>query len=161
VRRVARAARSVGPSRVRRASRGFTLLEVLVSFVILASASALLLGMLSGGLRQVTRARSDTEASLYAQSTLDQLGIDAPVEPGVQEGVYAGGRYHWRLEITPMDDPAPVQASTPVAAVPMALPSARLYRVLLDVRWGDAPAQRPRIATARARAPQLVAAGVP
>jgi general secretion pathway protein I len=141
-----------------RAVRGFTLLEVLVSFVILATASGLLLGMLSGGLKQVTRARSDTEASLYAQSTLDQLGIDAPIEPGVQEGVYGDGRYRYRLEIAEMDDPAPVPAPAPVAALPMALPAARLYRVLLEVRWGDAPTQRLRIATARARAPAPLAA---
>jgi general secretion pathway protein I len=158
--RAACAARRVRSSRAPRSSRGFTLLEVLVSFVILATASALLLGMLSGGLRQVARARSDTEASLYAQSTLDQLGIDAPLEPGVHEGVYGDGRYHYRLEVASMDDPAPVQAPVPVAAMPMALPAARLYRVLLEVRWGDAPAQRLRIATARARvADQLVEAG--
>ena len=143
-----------------RTARGFTLLEVLVSFVILAAASALLLGMLSGGLRQVTRARSDTEASLYAQSTLDQLGIDAPLEPGVQEGEYGDGRYRYRLEVAKMDDPAPVPDTGLLPPPPAGGPTAQLYRVLLEVRWGDAPTQRLRIATARARsAGPLVVAG--
>jgi general secretion pathway protein I len=142
-----------------RAARGFTLLEVLVSFVILAAASALLLGMLSGGLRQVARARSDTEASLFAQSTLDQLGVTAPIEAGVAQGEYDGGRYHWRMEITPADDPAPAPPDPEAPLAPPGLPGAQplLFRVVLDVRWGEAATQALHIATLRARMPAQVA----
>jgi general secretion pathway protein I len=138
-----------------RATRGFTLLEVLVSFVLLAAASALLLGMLSGGLRQVSRARAETEASLLAQSTLDQLGVLLPVEPGVSEGSYPGGRYRYRMEITPADDPAPVPADpvAPVADAGLAAPRPLLFRVALEVRWGEAATQVLQVATLRARLP--------
>jgi general secretion pathway protein I len=139
-----------------RRSRGFTLLEVLVSFVLLAAASALLLGMLSGGLRQVSRARAETEASLLAQSTLDQLGVLLPVEAGAREGEYPGGRYRYRMEIAPVDDPAPAPAD-PVTAPADGGPAAPrpvLFRVALDVRWGDAATQVLHVATLRARLPE-------
>ena len=86
--------------------QGFTLLEVLVAFVVLAVALGLLLGMLSRGLKQVAQAGSETEASLHAQSLLDSLGTLEPVEPGVREGEFERGRYRWRLEVSAAEDEA-------------------------------------------------------
>lgn len=146
-----------------RRARGFTLLEVLVSFVILAAASALLLGMLSGGLKQVGRARSDTEASLFAQTTLDQLGVLLPLEPGAQEGEYDGGRYHWRMEIARVDDPAPVPPDPTAPVVPDNLLGAQpeLLRVVLQVTRGEPRQQVLRVATLRARVPTQLAETAP
>ena len=100
-------------------ARGFTLLEVLLAFVILAAASGLLLGMLSGGLGQVARARSDTEASLYAQSLLDGVGVLAPIAPGARDGEFGGGRYHYRLQIAEVPDPAPAPPDSLASTVPV------------------------------------------
>ena len=145
-----------------RAARGFTLLEVLLAFVILAAASGLLLGMLSGGLGQVARSRSDTEASLYAQSLLDGVGVLEPVAPGARDGEFGGGRYHYRLQIAEVPDPAPAPPDplAPAVAVdPATMP--KLFRLVLDVRWGDRPAQQLHIATLRARAPTQILLGQP
>ncbi len=141
-----------------RPARGFTLLEVLLAFVILAAAAGLLLGMLSGGLGQVARARSETEASLYAQSLLDGIGILEPLAPGSRDGEFDSGRYHYRLEIAQVVDPVPLPA-TPPAAVENALPGQSpplFYRVSLLVRWGDRPTQQLALATLRARSPSLL-----
>jgi len=139
-------------------ARGFTLLEVLLAFVILAAASGLLLGMLSGGLGQVARARSDTEASLYAQSLLDGVGVLEPLAPGARDGEFGDGRYRYRLEIVVAPDPAP---APPDPLVPEAAPDPAivptLYRLSLDVRWGDRPTQQLHLATLRARVPTQVA----
>ena len=141
-------------------ARGFTLLEVLLAFVILAAASGLLLGMLSGGLGQVARSRSDTEASLYAQSLLDGVGVLEPIAAGSRDGEFGGGRYRYRLEITEVRDPAPAPPDplAPAAAADDAA-APKIYRVGLDVRWGDRPAQQLHIATLRARAPTQIVLG--
>ena len=143
-------------------ARGFTLLEVLLAFVILAAASGLLLGMLSGGLGQVSRARADTEASLYAQSLLDGVGVLSPIAPGARDGEFGGGRYHYRLQIAEVPDPAPAPPdplAPAVAADPTTMP--KLFRLALDVRWGDRPTQQLHIATLRARAPTQFVLGQP
>jgi len=136
---------------------GFTLLEVVLAVVILATALGLLLGMLSRGLHQITRAQSESEAAMYAQSLLDQVGTLEPIAPGAREGEFAQGRYHWRLQIAPATDPAP--PPPPEAGAPPPQPvqtegAPILYRLALDVQWGGAGAeQRLHFETLRLRGP--------
>ena len=142
---------------------GFTLLEVMVAFVVLAIALGLLLGMLSRGLKQVAQAASETEASLHAQSLLDALGTLEPIEPGVRDGQFDRGRYRWRLDVAEVEDPAPPELSeAEIAALPIeGLGAPVLYRVVLEVEWGArAPAQRLRYATLRLRTPTPDALGL-
>ena len=143
-------------SRFRRpAARGFTLLEVMLAFVILAAAMGLLVAMLSNGLGQVRQAQGETEATLHAQSFLDQLGVLENIKPGKTNGQFDQGRYHYDLEVTEVDDPAqpPTDQSPPT---PAAVGTPKLYRVALAVRWGAGqPAQQLRFVTLRARVPQL------
>jgi len=136
--------------------RGFTLLEVLLAFVVLAAALGILLSMLSRGLHQVTQSQAETEASLYAQSLLDQVGTIEALAPGVSTGHF-GARYRWRLEISPAQDPAPPPAPEDGSPQPQAAPTDTtpvLYRLRLDVEWGHATAaQKLRFETLRLRAP--------
>lgn len=150
---------------VRRES-GFSLLEVMVAFVVLAVALGLLLGMLSRGLKQVTQAGNETEASLHAQSLLDALGTLEPLQAGVREGEFAGGRYHWRLDVAAAEDPAPPQLTeAELADQPVfGLGAPMLYRVALDVAWGaGTPAQQLHYVSLRLRAGPTdgAAAGAP
>jgi len=115
--------------------RGYTLLEVIVAFALLALALTLLLGTLSGGVRQVRAADDVTRASLHAQSLLAGLDMDGPLHPQQREGSFEQGRYRWRLEIQPWLDPRPPQAP-PLAGAP------RLLQLDLDVRWGEGAAER-------------------
>jgi general secretion pathway protein I len=136
--------------------RGFTLLEVMLAFVVLAAALGILLGMLSRGLHQVTASQSETEATLYAQSLLDQLGTIEPLGPGASQGDFDRGRYRWRLQVVPARDPAPPPPPAEGQPQPQATPvegAPLLYRVRLDVEWGAAgPAQRLQFETLRLRA---------
>lgn len=138
-------------------ARGFTLLEVMLAFVILAVAMGLLLSMLSRGLGQVRQSQEETEASLHAQSLLDQLGVLEPIAPGQSEGEFGDGRYRYQLEIAETEDPTPAPATPPTVVDPTAaLGLPKLYRVQLAVRWGER--QRPRelrFVTLRARTPVL------
>jgi general secretion pathway protein I len=148
-----------------RTSRGFTLLEVMLAFVILASAMGLLIAMLSKGLGQVQQAQGETEATMYAQSLLDQIGMLEPIAPGRREGDFDHGRYHYQLEITETEDPAPPPPpATGNGPAPSAIVEggAKLYRIALAVHWGDnRPAQQLKFVTLRARTPQADQPGQP
>ena len=125
--------------------RGYTLIEIIVAFAILALGLTLLLGTLSGATRQVRAAGDAGRAALHAQSLLDEFGT-LP-QPQHREGELEQGRYHWQLDVTPWQDPSPQQAATPVDPN-----AARLLHVRLRVAWGDGGPS----ATRRSR---LVAAG--
>ena len=146
---------------MKRPRRGFTLLEVMLAFVVLATALGLVLGMLSRGLQQVTTSQAETEATLHAQSLLDELGTIAPITPGVRMGDFEKGRYRWRLEVAPSRDPAPPpppEEGSAQAQVVETDAAPVLYRVRLDVEWGAAgPAQQLHFETLRLRASPQVA----
>lgn len=148
-----------GPGRG--AQSGFTLLEVMLAFVLLAAALGLLLSMLSNGLRQVQQAQGETEATLYAQSLLDQVGLLEPIEPGRSDGEFDHGRYRYQLEIAEVPDPAPPpEPAVKAAEAPITIGAPKLFRVALAVRWGAGePAQQLHFVTLRARAPQADEAG--
>ncbi len=119
-----------------RRPHGFTLLEVIVAFALMALALTLLLGSLSGATRQIRAADDATRASLHTQSLLAQIGVGEFLQPGRREGEFENGRYRWELEIAPYDDP--IKALTPIRD-----PSApELLRLRLITRWGDEPRQR-------------------
>lgn len=138
--------------------RGFTLLEVMLAFVLLAAALGLLIGMLSNGLRQVRQAQDETEASLYAQSLLEQLGVLEPLRSGRREGVLAEGRFRYRLQVDEIPDPAP--AMVPPDGVEPAADGHRLLRAELRLQWGQGrPGQELRWVTLRAVATPADAVG--
>lgn len=132
---------------------GFTLLEVMLAFALLAMAMGLLIGMLANGLHQVTRAENATQATLYAQSLLDPIGTLEPIAAGSREGSFDDGRYRWQLQITPTQDPAPHTGPIAAPAV-QALAPPVLYRIALEMHWGAGqPAQSLRFVTLRVRTP--------
>lgn len=138
-------------------SRGFTLLEVMLAFVILAVSMGMLLGMLSRGLGQVRTSQDETEATLHAQSLLDQIGVIDPVQPGERSGEFDNARYRYRLETTEIEDPSPAPALPPVLVDPgTAINAPKVYRVALVVSWGPPESPRQlRFITLRARSVPL------
>ena len=130
----------------------------MLAFVLLSVAMGLLIGMLSGGLRQVGEASRATEATLHAESMLDTLGTLEPIEPGNKQGEFTDKRYRWSLDVAKVDDPAPVAANAGPSAPLEGGPE--LYRVALDVTWGKGgPRERLRFVTLRARTPAVVGGG--
>ena len=115
--------------------RGYTLIEVIVAFALLALALTLLLGSLSGAARQVRAADEISRATLHAQSLLAGLGIEAPLQPRRSSGEFEDGRYRWSLQVTPYADPHRARdAMTPAAD--------QLLQLDLVVQWGEGAAQR-------------------
>lgn len=82
---------------------GFTLIETLVAFVILALAAGAVLSALSSGPGRISRAANQRRATLFAQSLLAEAGTARNVEKGVWEGDLAAGG-NWRVVVEPYDD---------------------------------------------------------
>lgn len=117
--------------------RGFSLIEVIVAFALMALAATLLLGSLSGAARQVGMAEHQGRAALHAQSLLASAGIDAPLAEGMKQGEWEQGRYRWTLQVSPFVEPRQ--------------PQSRLWQLDLQVRWGEAAAEQLRWRTLRLR----------
>lgn len=126
----------VEPRRFRQT--GFTLLEVLVSFVLMAMAVVVIAQSFSGGLRNLARTDSYGIAALVADSQLAQVGIVYPVEVGefdqadVEEDPESGLRekYHWSIAIEPYAlELADETLETPVQQ--------QLFQVKVNVDWEE------------------------
>ena len=120
-----------------KAQRGYTLIEVMVAFAILALALTLLLGTLSGATRQIRWADDAGRAALHAESLLSQTGVGQVLEPGRTEGNFENGRYRWTMDVQPWVDPSladvPPQPEDPGAP--------RLMSLELEVQWGSGAAR--------------------
>ena len=117
--------------------RGFTLIEVIVAFAVLALALGIVLGTLSNASRQVRWSDDAGRAALHAQSLLDDTGIAQALVPGRTEGTFEDGRYRWTLEVAPWREPPPADGDEPPAPQPVDPAAPRLLRLALDVRWGE------------------------
>ncbi|HEY9143453.1 MAG TPA: prepilin-type N-terminal cleavage/methylation domain-containing protein [Arenimonas sp.] len=146
--------------------RGFSLIEVMLAFVLMAVSLGILIAILGGGLAQVRTSGDATEASLLAQSLLAEQGVLSAIEPGTQQGEFARGRYRWTLEITEVPDPAPaapeIPGAEPIETAGRVMPNAPvLYQLQLDVGWGeDDYARSLRFTSLRARYPQMLEGGL-
>ena len=83
--------------------RGFTLLEVLIAFAILALALGGLLQAFSAGFRGLERAEDYSTATLHARSKLAEVGPIIAVEENELLGEFENG-FAWRVTISRDED---------------------------------------------------------
>ncbi len=134
---------------MRSRGRGFTLIEVIIAFAVLALALTLLLGTLSGSVREVRDSADAGRAALHAQSLLDQVGVGEALQPGSRDGEFEEGRYRWTLRIDPYVDPTRRQRDTIEPG------AARLMLLALHVEWGEGgPRQRLDLQSLRLAQPE-------
>ena len=113
-----------------RRARGFSLLEVLVAFSILAIALGVLLQIFATALRSSKLGADYTEAVLWAESLL--AGVDLETASSGEESGETGGRYQWTRRIEPY---------FPAHLDPEKLPL-EAYRVTVSVLWQEAAKRR-------------------
>lgn len=113
---------------MKRASGGFSLLEVLVAFVILALTLSVIMRIFSGGLRNVALADDYSHAVLLAESRIAELGAQ-PIE-GEARGEF-DGKYRWHSTVRPWLDEA---GASGVGVQPLPV---RLMEIEVRVAWGD------------------------
>lgn len=111
-----------------RGAAGFSLIEVLVAFMILSLSLTALFQVFSTGLRSVGLSGEYTRAVQLAESELAANGRETALLPGEESGEWDGGlRWRRRVEAYPIWEEEPVPP-----------PPATAYRVSVEVSW-DGP----------------------
>ena len=110
-----------------RRDSGFSLLEILVAFVILALTLGVIMRLFSSGTRQIGLADRHAGAVVMAESVLAGLGTEMPLVVGELSGG-DGQVYRWHVRIS---DYISSDEGTGVVS-PL-----RLLLIDLDVDWGE------------------------
>jgi len=92
-------------------SRGFTLIEILVAFAILAFVLVALYRIFGGGLATTARLEQRSAELLMARSILERVGADVPLVAGEQSGTTPDGMA-WVLDIRPAAIIEPAEQQT-------------------------------------------------
>jgi len=125
--------------------RGYSLIEIVAAFVVLALGMAIAMQSVTGALRQARHAADQTEAALLAQSLLDAAGVGKRLEAGEDSGRF-DERFDWTLRVEPYElegmDPMGLLNPVPV----------ELMRLELEVRWAEGR-RSARFVTLRALTP--------
>lgn len=112
------------PDKTRDPQRGFSLLEILVAFSILALVLGILLQIFSKGLNLAATGEQYSRALLVAESLLATVGQSREIEVGENHG-QADDLYQWSIDIRLYEDQDPGIANSQYL----------LYRVLVSVRF--------------------------
>jgi len=102
----------------------------MLAFVIFALSFATVLEIMAGSMRSVRRASDDTQVALLAQSIIDLVGTEIPIEEGQFNGS-AMDRYDWNMGIYLY-----AASDEDVRTLELAeLSGIELYQVDLDINW--------------------------
>ncbi len=116
--------------------QGFSLLEILIAFSILALSLGILLKIFSAGVNTAVVAEDYTAAVQIAESLMAKTGVETPLQNGQDSGL-ENDKYHWLVEVSPIVfNPEDIDATAITAA---------LFKVKVIVSWGDDNANDRRI----------------
>jgi general secretion pathway protein I len=113
------------------APAGFSLIEVLAAFVILALVGTALFRIFAGALGNASLSDEYSRATLFAESRLASPGVETPLREGAQQGTSDDGKYAWTSRIEPYRPPG----STPDLDAAVDLMPVRLWRIAVTVSW--------------------------
>jgi general secretion pathway protein I len=150
LRRASRLPRHAFRGRVRpgrTSSEGFSLLEVLVAFVILALVGTALFRLFSGALGNASAADDMSRAVLVAESVLAEAAAAQPLRETTQQGTVDDGRIEWTTKVAPYSAPG-VNPDTERVSESMSL---RLFRVSVEVVFPAANGGKRTLALATTR----------
>ena len=112
--------------------RGFTLLEVVVAFVLLALTLVTVFQIFSTGLARAGELDEHARALVVAQSQIATVGLEEKLEgPAEKRGESEDRKYRWTLSVQPYEEP-------PEAGAPQPMSSLQMYRVDAVVSWDGA-----------------------
>ena len=108
--------------------QGFSLLEILVAFSILAFSLGIVLKIFSSSLRTATVAEDYTLAIEIAESLLAKTGTETKLAVGEQSGE-TKPYFNWKVNVSPIALAISSQLPEPL--------SKRVVKVNVQVQWGD------------------------
>ena len=115
----------------RKRTAGFSLLEVLAAFVILALVATALFRLFSGSLSNASAAEEWSRALLLAESQLDLAASAQPLKESTERGTDSTGALQWETSVVAYAPPD----TTPDAERAAELLGTRLLRVTTEVRF--------------------------
>ncbi len=135
-------------------SSGFTLIEVLAAFTILAMTFMVVLEILSNSSANTIKSSERTQISLMAQSKMDEVGIIIPVEEGSISGDFDDKR-SWYISIEPYE--VPYEGNVEMSFAPV-----ELFKVVLKISWFDGRGEQrtATFTTLKAMTPDYEAGGL-
>ena len=93
-----------------KAMQGFSLLEILVAFTVLAMAMGVLMQIFSRGVNGATLADRYAKATMFAESKLASVGIEEALKETASAGKFDDD-FSWALAVRPYQDPFPKEQS--------------------------------------------------
>jgi len=111
--------------------RGFSLLEVLVAFVIVALVATALFNTFGAALRNGAAAEEWSRALVLAESRLSMASTATPLREGTDQGVDDESGMRWQAEVKPYVPPDPNQDLERASET---MPT-RMYRIVVDVSF--------------------------
>jgi general secretion pathway protein I len=108
--------------------RGFSLLEILIAFSILALSLGILLKIFSGGVNTAGAAEDYNAAVQIAESLMARTGVETSLQSGVENGLEKD-KYHWRVVVSPFQFAAENLDVSALEAV--------LFKVRVSVSWDE------------------------
>ncbi len=120
---------------MRRANTGFTLIEVVVAFVLLSVVLVTVFEIFAKGMARAGELDDYSQALVIAQAKLAAAGVEENLAEGATAGDSEGGRYHW--SVTVARSPESGDPSRPIQG------GYSLFQVEAHVAWaGSAGTQR-------------------
>ncbi len=108
--------------------QGFSLLEILIAFSILAVSLSILLNIFSLGVNSAGVAEDYNAAVQLAESLMAKTGVEMPLQVGETVGDDQG-KYHWQVAVQTFQfNPDQFDTSTL---------NTSLFKVRVTVNWGD------------------------
>jgi len=134
-------------------NEGFTLIEVIASFTILAMTFMVVLEILSNSSTNTIKSSERTRISLLAQSKMDEVGLLIPVVEGSESGSFDDG-VDWDMFIEAYD--VPYEGNVEMDFAPV-----ELFKVVLTLTWQDGYDQQRSVnfVTLKAMTPDFEALG--
>lgn len=130
-----------------RRHNGFSLLEILVAFAIMAVALTIVLRIFGSGVNNAVISEEYTLAVQIAESLMARVGVETPLQAGELAGT-EGDKYDWQVVIRPVassgtETPENTSADTGLDSSSAIIPNLQLLSVVVRVVWGeDESAQR-------------------
>ncbi len=118
--------------------RGFTLIEVVVAFVLLALVLSSAFEIFSAGMSRASRLEERSRALVIAQSRMALVGVEETLKEGESSGESEDRKYQWTVSVKRTgegEDPAKPAPSVYA-----------LYRIDVRVAWRSADAQEHSLA---------------